>query len=154
MKSKYGFDTTKERSELMSKIKGKNTKPELLLRKALWRRGIRYRVNDSNLLGKPDISIRKYKLAVFVDGEFWHGFNWEEKKNKIKSNREYWIKKIERNMQRDLEVTSQLRNSGWTVIRFWEKEIKKDVTQCSLIIEKVILNNREKERVDRGFESY
>ena len=79
-KKSEGFTTTKQRSETMSKIKGKNTKPELMLRRELWEKGYRYRINNRKLPGKPDISIQKYKLAVFIDGEFWHGYNWEEKK--------------------------------------------------------------------------
>jgi len=80
MRSKYGFDTTPERSRLMSKIKSNNTAAELLLRKSLWSKSVRYRINDKKLLGKPDISIKKHKLVIFIDGEFWHGYNWEEKR--------------------------------------------------------------------------
>ena len=88
-----GFYTTKKRSKIMSKIRGKNTKPEMLFRKALWHKGVRYRVNSKKLPGKPDVSIQKYKLAIFIDGEFWHGYNWDEKKVCIKSNRDFWIQK-------------------------------------------------------------
>lgn len=87
----------------MRKIRGKNTKPELQFRKALWQKGIGYQVKSS-LPGKPDVSIKQYRLAIFIDGEFWHGYNWNERKQTIKSNREFWIAKIERNMQRDREV--------------------------------------------------
>ena len=124
-----GFYTTKKRSKIMSKIRGKNTKPELRFRKALWRKGIRYRIN-SKLPGKPDISIKKYKLVIFIDGEFWHGYNWNERKLTVKSNRRFWIPKIERNMQRDREVNRQLGDLGFTVYRFWSKEIKKDLDKC------------------------
>ncbi len=127
MKSKYGFNTTDERSKLMSKIRGKNTKPEICLRLALWNKGCRYRLNVTSLPGKPDIVFRKYKTVVFIDGEFWHGYKWEEKKDKIKSNREYWIPKIERNMQRDLKNKHLLEKEGWKVFRFWEHEIRKDL---------------------------
>jgi DNA mismatch endonuclease (patch repair protein) len=125
-----GFYTTKERSKLMSKIKGVDTKPELKLRKALWKLGYRYRKNVKLLPGKPDIVYKKYKLTVFVDGEFWHGYEWEDKKQKIRSNREFWIPKIERNIQRDQFNNQLLLDSGWTVIRFWEKEIKRDLEHC------------------------
>lgn len=125
-----GFYTTKQRSELMGKIKGKATKPELVLRKALFRSGLSYRLNVDKLPGKPDIVMRKYKLVIFVDGEFWHGYDWETKKNKIKANREFWISKIERNMQRDHENAIKLNNLGFTVIRFWEKEITKNLPTC------------------------
>ena len=79
----YSFNTTEERSNIMKKIKSKDTEPEVRLAKELWKRGIRYRKNYSLLPGKPDIAITKYKIAVFVDGEFWHGYNWEEKKEKL-----------------------------------------------------------------------
>ncbi|WP_255572902.1 very short patch repair endonuclease [Hanstruepera marina] len=89
-----GFYTTKKRSKMMSKIRGKNTKPELLFRKALWAKGIRYRVDSKQLPGKPDISIKKYKLAIFIDGEFWHGYNWQERKLVIKSNLGFGYQKL------------------------------------------------------------
>lgn len=101
--TKFNFNTTAERSKNMSKIRSKNTQPEILLRKALWSEGIRYRLNLAKLPGKPDIVINKFKLAIFVDGSFWHGYKWDEKKIKIKSNKEYWLNKIERNIERDNE---------------------------------------------------
>lgn len=119
-----GFYTTTQRSHTMSKIRGKDTKPELEFRRALWATGCRYRVNDKTLPGKPDISIKKYKIAIFIDGEFWHGHNWEEKRDAIKSNRDFWIPKIERNMQRDREVNQKLKEAGFAVFRFWTKELK------------------------------
>jgi len=125
-----GFYTTPERSQLMRKIKSKNTKPELTLRKLLWSSGVRYRINSKTLPGTPDISVKKYKLAVFVDGEFWHGYNWETKKHEIKSNRDFWIPKIERNMQKDSEVNAQLKQMGYTVFRFWGKELKQNPGYC------------------------
>lgn len=125
-----GFYTTKKRSKMMSKIRGKNTKPELLLRKALWAKGVRYRINSKQLPGRPDISIKKYKLAIFIDGEFWHGYNWDEKKKSIKSNKGFWVPKIERNIQRDKEVNQQLYDLGYTVFRFWEREVKTNLDKC------------------------
>lgn len=125
-----GFYTTKQRSELMAKIKSQNTKQELKLKKALWKLGFRYRKNLKKLPGSPDIVYSKHKLAIFVDGEFWHGYNWAEKKPKIKTNREFWIPKIERNIQRDLQNNQLLADSGWYVIRFWEHELKKDFEGC------------------------
>ncbi|MEW4923185.1 very short patch repair endonuclease [Algibacter sp. 2305UL17-15] len=125
-----GFYTTKKRSKIMSKIRGRNTKPELQFRKALWRKNVRYRVDSKTLPGKPDVSIKKYKLAIFIDGEFWHGYNWDERKQKLKTNRGFWIPKIERNMQRDWEVNKQLEGMGFTVFRFWESEIKKNLKTC------------------------
>ena len=128
------FTTTKERSQLMSKIRGKDTKPEIALRKALWAKGIRYRKNYKKLEGNPDIYISRAKLAIFIDGEFWPGHNWEEKKQKIKSNRGYWIPKIERNMVRDRENMQKLEYAGITVLRFWEQEIKKDLEGCVALV--------------------
>lgn len=125
-----GFYTTKQRSELMSKIKSKNTKPEIKVRKALWSLGYRYRKNVKKLSGCPDIVFTKQKLVVFIDGEFWHGHNWEEKKSKIKTNRGFWIPKIERNMQRDSQNDKFLTERGWFVMRFWEKQIKNDFDIC------------------------
>jgi DNA mismatch endonuclease, patch repair protein len=109
-----GFYTTKERSKLMGKIKGFDTKPELKLKKALWKLGYRYRKNVKLLPGKPDIVFGKFKLAVFIDGEFWHGYEWESKKDKIKTNRDFWIPKIERNIQRDQYNNQLLVNQGLT----------------------------------------
>ncbi|MGC1472266.1 MAG: very short patch repair endonuclease [Psychroserpens sp.] len=125
-----GFYTTKKRSKMMSKIRGKNTKPEMLFRRALWAKGVRYRVDSKSLPGRPDLSIKKYKLAIFIDGEFWHGYNWDERKKTLKSNREFWIPKIERNMQRDREVNAQLEDLDFTVFRFWETEIKTNLKTC------------------------
>lgn len=114
----------------MSKIRGKNTKPELAFRKALWASGYRYRIDYKKLIGKPDILLKKYKTAIFIDGEFWHGYDWQKRKEKIKSNREFWIPKIERNMQRDFEVNTQLKDLGYTVFRFWQKEVDKNLESC------------------------
>lgn len=130
-----GFYTTAELSKLMSRIKSANTKPEIKLCKFLWGVGLRYRKNVKNLPGTPDIVISKYKLIIFIDGEFWHGYNWEDKKEKIKSNREYWIPKIERNIQRDLTINEYYSKSGWKVMRFWEREVKREfgvVISCIL----------------------
>jgi DNA mismatch endonuclease (patch repair protein) len=126
----YIFDTTPERSNLMRKIKSNNTGPEIIFRKALWSMGVRYRLNVSKLPGKPDIVINKKKIVVFIDGEFWHGYNWEDKKLKIKSNADYWIKKIERNMERDKLNNQKLISAGYHVFRFWEHEKKKDLSSC------------------------
>ncbi|HET8839798.1 MAG TPA: very short patch repair endonuclease [Flavobacteriaceae bacterium] len=129
-----GFYTTKTRSKHMSKIRGTENKLEVRFRKEFWKRGFHYRKNVKTMIGKPDIVFRKYKTVVFIDGEFWHGYNWEEKKNKIKSNRAFWIPKIERNMQRDREVNQTLEAQGFTVFRFWEREIKKNFETCIDIV--------------------
>lgn len=121
-----GFYTTAERSELMSRIRSKNTKPELALRKVIWHVGFRYRCHDKRLPGKPDLAFHRLKVAVFVDGDFWHGYDWANKKHRIKSNQGFWIPKIERNMQRDREVDRALERMGWQVVRVWEHELKKE----------------------------
>src|SRR5690606_10152435 len=134
-----GFYTSKKRSKIMSKIKGKNLKPEIILRKALWNKNIRYRIHQKKLPGTPDIVIQKYKLAIFVDGEFWHGYDWENVKTRIKSNQAFWIPKIERNMQKDYFNNKALRDLGYTVFRFWSHEVLKDLkkvlNQIDLYIE-------------------
>lgn len=125
-----GFYTTPKRSRIMSKIRGRDTKSEIMFRKALWVSGYRYRKDYKKLIGKPDIVLNKYKTAIFIDGEYWHGHNWEERKPKVKTNRKFWIAKIERNMQRDQEVNTELKRLGYTVFRFWETEIKRDLEGC------------------------
>ena len=114
----------------MSRIRAKNSKPEMIFRRALWAKDVRYRVNNKQLPGRPDISIEKYKLAIFIDGEYWHGYNWEIRKPKIKTNRDFWIPKIERNIQRDRQVNKELSDLGYTVFRFWEHEIKENLDRC------------------------
>ena len=130
--------TPEQRRKNMQAIKSKDSKIELALRKELWSRGLRYQKNVRSVFGNPDIVFKGKKVAVFCDGEFWHGFDWENRKNQIKSRREYWIPKIERNIQRDKEVTETLENAGWTVLRFWEKEIKEDILLCADIVEEVL----------------
>lgn len=125
-----GFYTTPKRSKIMSKIGGKNTKSEVAFRKLLWNEGYRYRINYKNLIGKPDIVLNRYKTVIFIDGEYWHGYNWTERKKKVKTNRAFWIPKIERNMQRDREVNAELNRLGYKVFRFWENEIKKEPKRC------------------------
>ncbi len=124
----------------MSKIRAKNTKPELAFRKALYAHNVRYRVHCKKLPGKPDISNLAKKFVVFIDGEFWHGHNWNEKKTKIKSNRGFWIPKIERNMQRDREVNERLKVMGFRVFRFWESELKKDLEGCVQKVNEYIIS--------------
>ena len=129
------------RSRNMSNIPSTNTKPEETVRKYLFTHGFRYRKNVSKLPGKPDIVFKGKKIAVFCDSEFWHGYNWEERKKDFKSHQEFWIPKIERNMQRDIEVTQKLESDGWTVLRFWGNEIKKETQKCADIIEKAVKSN-------------
>jgi DNA mismatch endonuclease (patch repair protein) len=114
----------------MSRIKSNNTTIETDFRKALWHEGIRYKKNYKQLPGKPDVAITKYRIAIFCDGEFWHGKDWEIKKLKIQNNREYWITKIERNMKRDSETERQLRSMGWIILRFWGNDIRRNLAAC------------------------
>lgn len=118
--------TLEQRKKCMQSNKSKGTKPELVLAKAMWALGLRYRKNSGSIFGKPDFSFKKYKVAVFVDGEFWHGKDWEQRKAEIKGNREFWIAKIERNIRRDMEVTGRLKAEGWTVLRFWSNDVVKN----------------------------
>ncbi|QPH37871.1 very short patch repair endonuclease [Pedobacter endophyticus] len=118
------------RSYNMSRIKAKNTKAELRLRKALWAKNIRFRIHPTGVIGKPDIFIAKYHLVIFVDGDFWHGYKWNENKDRIKSNADFWIAKIERNMKRDVNVNLALSQIGFTVMRFWEHQVKSELDKC------------------------
>ena len=127
--------TPEQRRKNMQAVKNKDSKIELLLRKELWSRGLRYRKNSSKVFGHPDIVFIGKKIAVFCDSEFWHGYDWENRKNDIKTHQEFWIPKIERTIQRDFEVTEKLQADGWVVLRFWGKEIKKNTVECADIIQ-------------------
>ncbi len=127
--------SVEQRSKNMRAVKSKNTGIEVRLRKALWKQGVRYRLNNPDIFGKPDISIKKYKIAIFCDSEFWHGKDWEKKKFEIKSRRNFWWGKIEKNINRDQMVNETLKKNGWTVLRFWGEEIKSDLQSC---VDKVI----------------
>jgi DNA mismatch endonuclease (patch repair protein) len=122
--------TPQQRSKVMSAIRGKGTKIELRLAKALWTEGLRYRKNDKSVFGTPDLVFKGKKVAIFVDSEFWHGKDWINQKNRIKTNSEFWINKIEANIRRDILVNITLQEKGWTVIRFWGKEIEKELDYC------------------------
>lgn len=121
----------------MQRIRSKDSAIEIKLRKALWHAGIRYRKNYKDLPGKPDIAITKYKIAVFCDGSFFHGRDFETKK-KPATNEDYWNKKIQRNMERDLENERALKGLGWTVLRFWDIEINRHLDQCVAAVKEAI----------------
>jgi DNA mismatch endonuclease (patch repair protein) len=131
-------------SRNMKSNKSKDTKPELLLRKELWRRGLRYRKNCKAVIGTPDIVFLGTQIAVFVDGKMWHGYDWENQKNDFKSNRDYWIPKIENNIDHDFNVTQELINLDWVVIRFWDFEIKSNLTACADKIEQAYRNRKKR----------
>ncbi len=135
--------TPEQRHKNMQAVKNKDSKIELILRKELWSRGLRYRKNVRSVYGHPDIAFIKYKIAVFCDSEFWHGFDWNNRKHEIKSKQDFWIPKIERNIQRDAEVNERLRSEGWTVLRFWGNDIKKRTDECIDAIEKAVKGNAE-----------
>jgi DNA mismatch endonuclease (patch repair protein) len=133
----------KERSQetisyTMSRIHGKDTGIEMLLRRALYAKGYRYRHNSKFIFGHPDISFKGYKIAIFCDSEFWHGKNFEENKAKIHSHTDYWIPKIERNIERDREVNEHLKKQGYIVLRFWGEEIEKDLDGCVAKVEEAL----------------
>ena len=122
--------TTPEISKRMSKVHLKRGKAETILSKILWHLGYRYRLNYKKLPTSPDIALTTNNVAIFVDGEFWHGQNWDERKIKLKSNNAYWIEKIEENIARDKRNNSYLADLGWTVIRFWGKDVLKSPKIC------------------------
>lgn len=136
--------TQEQRRKNMQHIKGKDTTIEITIRKALWHKGYRYRKNYKDLPGKPDIVLTKEKIAIFCDSEFFHGKDWEILKPRLakSNNGEYWQKKIERNIQRDDEVNKELLFLGWTVIRFWGKDVLKKTDECIRVIEETIFENR------------
>ena len=132
----------------MQAVKSKGTKIEVLFAKMLWNAGVRYRKNDKEIFGKPDFTLRKARIAIFCDGEFWHGKDWEIHKEDHKSRQDFWIPKIERNMQRDREVNEQLKKEGWTVLRFWETDIKKYPERCINEVLR-IMKQKDKENTEK-----
>lgn len=134
--------TKQQRSANMQKIKNKDSAIEITLRKALWSKGYRYRKNYSKLPGKPDIVLTKYHIAIFCDSEFFHGKDWPQLKQQLKrsNNSDFWIKKISRNIERDIEINKELQALGWTVLRFWGKEIKSNTDECIKTIEETIFD--------------
>lgn len=141
--------TKKQRHKNMKSIKSRDTKIEVVLRKALWHKGYRYRKNMKSLPGTPDIVITKYKIAIFCDGEFFHGKDWEVLKPRLEkgSNSEFWISKISRNRERDDEINKKLLFEGWTVIRFWGNDITKHTEECVKVIEETIFDLKIQEDV-------
>ena len=130
--------TEEQRRKNMRAIKSKGTKIEKMLGKALWAKGYRYRKNNKDVFGKPDFTFNKYIIAIFCDSEYFHGKDWEVQKHKIKTNTEFWHKKIENNIERDKLVNETLLKNGWHVIRFWGEEIKKNLDLCVLKVEQAI----------------
>lgn len=125
-------------------IKSKGSKIEALLAKSLWTRGMRYRKNDSTVFGKPDFVFKSKQIAIFCDSEFWHGYNYIIKGERFKTNPEFWEKKILRNIERDQEVTAKLNEEGWIVLRFWGKQIQKELEACVNTIEEAYQRKKSK----------
>ena len=136
--------TPEQRNKNMKAIRSKDTSIELILRKALYRRGFRYRKNYKALPGSPDIAITKHRIAIFCDSEFFHGKDWEALKLRLEngSNSTYWIKKITRNMERDRETEQALRFQEWTVLRFWGDDIRKHTDDCIRAVEEAIFDQK------------
>ena len=130
--------TPDQRRKNMQAVKNKDSKIELALRRVLHQKGYRYRKNFSGVFGHPDIVFTKYKIAIFCDSEFWHGHDWERRKSDFKSRMEFWIPKIERNMERDREVNEKLQSEGYIVLRFWGKQILKNIDEVVVEIENAI----------------
>lgn len=140
--------TKEQRHKNMSANKGKGTKLEVLFGRLLWNAGVRYRKNDKTVFGTPDFVVKSMRIAIFCDGEFWHGRNWESKKKDHKSNCEFWYAKIERNIQRDKEVNERLKAEGWKVFRFWETEITREPDKClSRILDYMNINRTTKDKI-------
>ena len=136
--------TPEQRRKNMQHIRGKDTKIEIILRKALWKRGYRYRKHYKSITGTPDIALTRYKIAIFCDGEFFHGKDWEVLRPRLEksNNSEFWISKISRNRERDDEINKKLLYMGWTVIRFRGSDIKKDTDECIRVIEETIFEQK------------
>jgi len=139
--------TDDQRHRNMQNIKAKDTSIECILRKALWNNGYRYRKNYKGLPGKPDIVLTKYKIAIFCDSEFFHGKDWEQLEEQLRrgKNADFWIRKITRNMERDTEVNAELKGLGWTVLRFWGKDIKKHTDECVSVVQETVFDLKFKD---------
>ena len=134
--------TPQQRSKNMRAIRSTNTKAEIRLAKSLWNLGYRYRKNNRTVFGTPDLTFKKLKIAIFVDSEFFHGKDWETQKDRVKTNTEFWQKKIERNIQRDIEVNNYLESQNWKVLRFWSAEIEKNLEECVATIQSEIISRQ------------
>lgn len=130
--------TKEQRRRNMQAIRSTDTKMEVVLAKALFALGYRYRKNNRSVFGKPDLTFKQLKIAVFVDSEYFHGKDWDINKHRIKTNRKFWWSKIESNMARDKEVNRQLKKQGWKILRFWSREVNKNLRTCIRKIEQTI----------------
>jgi DNA mismatch endonuclease (patch repair protein) len=134
-------------SEAASKVgranKSRDTEPEMALRRALWRLGYRYRLEPRRVFGRPDLVLPRHQVAIFCDGDFWHGRDWPQRRAKLLkgANAEYWVAKIESNIERDRRVTRELRRQGWTVLRIWEGDLRRNPAATVKKVQRV-LNRR------------
>lgn len=122
----------------MALVRSRNTKPELALRRALFRLGHRFRIHHSGIVGRPDIVFVRARVCVFVDGEFWHGYRWAHSREQIKVRRGYWIPKLEANMERDRRTNRVLRRQGWKVMRLWSRAVRREPERCAARIDKIV----------------
>jgi DNA mismatch endonuclease (patch repair protein) len=142
--------TPEQRHKCMAHVHSSDTKPEIFFRKALWKWGIRYRKNVKSLFGTPDIAIKKYKIVIFIDGDFWHGYDWEKRhfasqKELLASYSDFWQKKIRRNIERDKKVKEYYEDNGWTILRFLTSETDKNLNEC--IIKTIEIINQLKNKI-------
>jgi DNA mismatch endonuclease (patch repair protein) len=145
--------TPEQRHKCMSHVHSSDTKPEIFFRKALWRWGVRYRKNVRSLFGTPDIAIKKYKIVIFIDGDFWHGNDWEKRhyssqEELLAAYSDFWQKKIRRNIERDKKVKEYYENKGWTILRFWTSETDKNLNEC--IIKTIETINQIKKKLNKS----
>ena len=139
--------TQEQRRRNMQAIRSKGTKMEVALAKAMFALGHRYRKNNTKVFGKPDLTFKRYKIAVFVDSEYFHGRDWDINKHRIKTNKQFWWNKIETNMKRDIEVNLQLKKQGWKILRFWSQEVNKNLRTCTRKIEREIQHRTNGKKV-------
>ena len=142
--------TPAQRRKNMQRVRSKDSQIGLKLRRALWHAGFRYRKNLRSVFGCPDVVFLRLKIAVFCDSEFWHGYDWENRKHDFKSRQDFWIPKIERNMARDREVNERLMAEGWTVLRFFGRQIKNDVGECVRVVAETVAQKKSEARLCTG----
>ncbi|MDD4353831.1 MAG: very short patch repair endonuclease [Candidatus Nanoarchaeia archaeon] len=139
--------TKEQRRKNMQEISNSNTKMEVVLAKALWEKGYRYRKNDKTVFGKPDLTFKRLKIAIFVDSEYFHGKDWDINKHRIKTNRKFWWKKIESNIKRDCEVNIRLKKEEWKILRFWSKDVQKNLLSCTRKIDRIISERSKAKKI-------
>lgn len=140
-----GFRSSGQAASAVGRANRKtHTQPEVLLRRALWRKGIRYRLYASDVPGRPDLVIRSLRVAIFVDGDFWHGRDWPKRRKRLQrgANASYWMAKIARNRARDRLTTRSLQRDGWNVIRVWELDVRRDPEAAAARVAALVIRLR------------